>query len=47
MKYYKVNQPNTISEIKKNIECGYHTRFHVMVETPIIFGNKEADTYCL
>lgn len=47
MKYYKVNQSDMVSEIKKNIECGCHTGFHVMVETPIIFGNKEADAYCL
>lgn len=41
MKYYKVNQPNTVGEIKKNIECGNHTGFHVMVETPVAFVHKE------
>ena len=41
MEYYKVNQPNTVSEIKKNIECGYHTGFHVLVETPVAFVHKE------
>lgn len=41
MNYYKVNQPNTISEIKKNIEHGNHTGFRVMVETPVAFVHKE------
>ena len=41
MDYYKVNQPDTVSEIKKNIECGNHTGFHVMVETPVAFVHKE------
>lgn len=41
MEYYKVNQPNTVSEIKKNIECGNHTGFHVIVETPVVWVHKE------
>lgn len=41
MKYYKVNQPDTVGEIKKNIECGNHTGFHVLVETPVVFVHKE------
>ena len=41
MKYYKVKQPDTISEIKKNIDWGNHTGFHVMVETPVAFVHKE------
>ena len=41
MKYYKVKQPDTVSEIKKNIECGNHTVFNVMVETPVVFVHKE------
>lgn len=41
MKYYKVDQPNTVREIKKNIECGNHTAFRVMVETPVAFVHKE------
>lgn len=41
MDYYKVKQPDTVSEIKKNIECGNHTGFHVMVETPVVFVHKE------
>ena len=41
MGYYKVKQPNTVNEIKKNIECGNHTGFHVMVETPVAFVHKE------
>lgn len=41
MEYYKVKQPNTVSEIKKNIECGYHTGFHVLVENPVAFVHRE------
>ena len=41
MEYYKVKQPDTVSEIKKNIECGIHTGFRVMVETPVVFVHKE------
>lgn len=41
MEYYKVKQADTVSEIKKNIECGYHTGFHVMVETPVVWVHKE------
>lgn len=41
MEYYKVKQPNTVSEIKKNIECGIHTGFHVLVETPVAFVHRE------
>lgn len=41
MEYYKVKQLNTVSEIKKNIECGIHTGFHVMVETPVVFVHRE------
>lgn len=41
MEYYKVNQPDTVSEIKKNIECGIHTAFRVLVETPVVFVHKE------
>ena len=41
MEYYKVKQPNTVSEIKKNIECGKHTAFNVIVETPVAFVHKE------
>ena len=41
MNYYKVMQPNTVSEIKKNIEWGNHTGFHVLVETPVVFVHKE------
>ena len=41
MEYYKVKQPNTVSEIKKIIECGYHTGFHVLVETPVAFVHRE------
>lgn len=41
MKFYKVKQPNTASEIEKNIKCGNHTGFHVLVETPMVFVHKE------
>ena len=41
MKCYKVKQYNTVNEIKKNIECGYHTVFNVIVETPVAFVHKE------
>lgn len=41
MEYYKVKQPNTVSEIEKNIQGGYHTGFHVLVETPVVFVHKE------
>lgn len=41
MKYYKVQQPNTVNEIKKNIECGNHTSFNVMIETPVVFVHRE------
>ena len=41
MKYYKVQQPDTVREIKKNIECGNHTGFHVLVETPVAFVHRE------
>lgn len=41
MGHYKVNQPDTVSEIKENIECGIHTSFHVLVETPVAFVHKE------
>lgn len=41
MEYYKVKQSNTVSEIKKNIECGIHTGFHVLVETPVAFVHRE------
>ena len=41
MEYYKVKQADTHSEIKKNIECGIHTGFRVMVETPVAFVHKE------
>lgn len=41
MEYYKVKQPNIVSEIKKNIQCGYHTGFHVLVETPVAFVHRE------
>lgn len=41
MKYYKVKQLDTVSEIKKNIECGNHTGFHVMIETPVVFVHRE------
>lgn len=41
MRYYKVNQPDTCSEIKKNIECGNHTAFRVMVDAPAAFVHKE------
>lgn len=41
MEYYKVKQPNTVSEIKKNIEGGYHTGFHVLVENPVAFVHRE------
>ena len=41
MEYYKVNQVDTFSEIKKNIEHGNHTGFRVMVESPIVFVHKE------
>lgn len=41
MEYYKVEQPNTVSEIEKNITRGIHTGFHVMVETPVVFVHKE------
>lgn len=40
MEIYKVKQPNTVSEIKKNIECGNHTAFRVMVETPVAFVHR-------
>lgn len=40
MEIYKVQQPNTVSEIKKNIECGYHTAFRVVVESPVAFVHK-------
>ena len=41
MEYYKVQQPNTVSEIKKNIECGNHTAFHVIIENPVAFVHRE------
>ena len=41
MEYYKVKQPDTVSEIEKNIQCGIYTGFHVMVETPVVFVHKE------
>lgn len=41
MEYYKVKQPDTVNEIEKNIECGNHTVFNVMVETPVAFVHKE------
>lgn len=41
MDYYKVNQPDTVSEIEKNIKGGYHTAFHVLVETPVVFVHKK------
>ena len=41
MEYYKVQQADTYSEIKKNIECGNHTGFRVMIENPIVFVHKE------
>lgn len=41
MEYYKVQQADTYSEIKKNIEWGNHTAFRVMVESPIVFVHKE------
>lgn len=40
MGYYKVKQPDTVIEIKKNIECGNHTGFHVMVESPVVFVHR-------
>ena len=41
MEYYKVKQPNTVSEIEKNIQGGYHTGFYVLVETPVVFVHRE------
>lgn len=41
MNYYKVKQPNTVSEIQKNINGGLHTGFHVMIETPVVFVHRE------
>lgn len=41
MEHYKVNQPNTVSEIEKNIMGGVHTSFHVLVESPVVFVHKK------
>lgn len=41
MEIYKVEQPNTVSEIKKNITGGLHKVFRVVVETPVVFVHKE------
>lgn len=41
MEHYIVKQPDTVAEIEKNIQCGYHTSFHVLVETPVVFVHKE------
>ena len=40
MQYYKVEQSDTVSQIKKNIEWGYHTAFNVIVETPVVFVHR-------
>lgn len=41
MEHYKVLQPDTVSEIGKNIHCCRHTEFHVLVETPVVFVHRE------
>lgn len=41
MEHYKVLQPNTVSEIEKNIHGCCHTEFHVLVETPVVFVHRE------
>lgn len=39
MQYYKVDQSNIFKEVKKNIEHGKHTCFHVVTDKPVVFVN--------
>lgn len=41
MELYKVNQPDTVIEIEKNIVDGIHTVFYVPVKTPVAFVHRE------